>query len=271
MRKKKDEDDKGMKEVKHQKAAGNGYLPGSPLYKAEQKVKMEKTSKMEPINLKGPPIVDDALKGEEATVPKDPDEAWEAYKKNWAAMTGAHLVSTLVSTVISVLIILCCAFVYLKNKVDPTMAPIDGLEHEIYLLDKKDFRFGLFDCFHTPPICLLSCCCPTIRWADTMRMAGLMAFYTAVVVMTVLEGLSPLSGGLTALIMLIMAVHQRQNIRRIFGMPAGDASTYLQDCCTYLCCPCCAVVQEARQIEEAYAVKHPVLVRVMPGARFEYR
>lgn len=268
-----------METVEHQKAAGNGYLPGSPLYKEEQKRKAAKTAALDPevpdvledavnpqvITPQGP-VAKDILEGKKPKWPQHPDEVYGAFKNSWTAMTGANLVATLISAFLSVLVVLCCAFVYMKNKVDPQQPPLDGLDHEAYLLDKKDWRFGLCDCFQTPPLCLLSFCCPTIRWSDTMRMAGIMSFYTAVTVMTVLGSLSPLTGGLTYLIMLCFAVHHRQNIRRTFGIPAGNASTYCQDCCIYTCCTCCAIVQEARQVEEAYAVNHPV-VRLMAPPR----
>lgn len=252
-----------MKTVKHDKVAGKGYEPGSPLYDEQQKKKGVKAAKLAPVDIWGQvPLVKESLDEESLKVPKHPDEAYDTWKKNWAFFTGAHLASVLLTSFVNVLIVLCCAFVYMRNKVDPRQPPLDGLDHEAYLLDKNDWRFGLFDCFRTPPICMLSCCCPTIRWADTMRMAGILSFYTGVVVMTVLTSLGPLAGGLTMLIGVCIAVHQRQRIRRLFGMPAGNASTYCQDCCVYTCCSVCAIVQEARQVEEAYAVNHPV-VRIM--------
>lgn len=257
-----------MKTVKHDKVAGNGYIPGSPLYETEQKVKAKKTAKLAPVTTwEKVPLVEDASDADGLKVPENTDEAYDTWKSNWEAFTGEHLASMLLSAFVSVCVVLCCAYVYMKNKVDPWgQVPRDGLDHEAYLLDKSDWRFGLCDCFQTPPLCLLSCCCPAIRWADTMRMAGIMSFYTGVMVMTVLGALSPFAGGLSTLIMLAIAVHHRQNIRRLFGMPAGNAATYCTDCCVYMCCSCCAIVQEARQVEEAYAVNHPV-VRLMAPPR----
>lgn len=272
--------EKSIPVVEHDKVAGNGYLPGSPLYRLEQRVKLQQTKNLEAVgdadrltanSLWEPPVVEEQFRFPDK-FPDNPEEVYAIWLTHWQFMTGELLASFLISTLVGVFIILCCAFAYTKIKVDPIIGapPRDGLDHEAYLLDKNDWRFGLCDCMQTPLLCFLSTCCPAIRWADTMRLAGFLGFYAAVLLMSVLFCLNPITSGVTSLVMLCIAVRHRQSIRRIFGMPAGDASTYCQDCCAYMCCSCCAIVQEARQVEEAYGVNHPV-VRLMAPKRQDLR
>merc|ERR1719393_1257647 len=128
-------------------------------------------------------------------------------------------------------------------------------------LQPKDWRFGLCGCTSASFIInCLACCCPSIRWADTMRMAGLYTFWIGVVIFAGLYLLNPYTAGLTFLMLLVVVTWQRQELRKRFGLQTGGV-TYCVDCLTYLCCMCCAIVQEAQQMEEAYAVQHPALER----------
>lgn len=94
-----------------------------------------------------------------------------------------------------------------------------------------------------------------------MRMAGLMAFWTAIIVMGFLYAVSPYTGGLALLVMLCLVTYRRQQVRQLFGMNSGGMTTMGEDCCVYIFCSCCAIVQEARQLEEAYAVGYPLQIK----------
>jgi len=177
-----------------------------------------------------------------------------------------HITGTLIMTIlISILTSLCMlsafAFCYTKIKTDPLGPPQDGDIHTVQALNTGTWRYGTFDCFHDTKICLISCCCPIIRWSDTMRMAGLMGFWAAVLIMGFLWTISGWTDGLFGLVMLGLAVYRRQQIRALFGMQRGDAKTFLEDCCCYCWCSCCLVIQEARQLEEAYAVGYPLQIK----------
>lgn len=266
-----------MKTEQHQKEAGNGYLPGSPLYEEQEKLKRPKT----PAAVIGPLPGTLGAGGPNITHPAaslktpselSPEETYEVWKFNTGVIT-ANVATFLLFTALQFLVVMCCAFVYIKNKVDPLQPPRDGLEHHPSALDRPDFRFGLFDCMHAPPICFWAFCCPTIRWSDTMRMAGLMSFWVAVIGMTLLSTFGVIAQGLTLLIYACIGAYHRQQIRRLFGMPAGDFKTGAEDFCAYCCCclcGCCAIVQEARQLEEAYAVNHRV-VKVVAAPRQQLR
>jgi len=52
--------------------------------------------------------------------------------------------------------------------------------------------------------------------------------------------------------------HYRHRVREMFGMEQ-TWGTAVGDCCAYWWCAPCAIVQEARQIEEAYAVDHKAI------------
>lgn len=134
--------------------------------------------------------------------------------------------------------------------------------HSANLLDQGNFRYGLFDCFSADRIvCCTALCCPSIRWADTMRMAGIFSFWTGVLLFAALLNLATATAGLSSLILLCITTWKRHVIRQLFDMPTGFGSCAL-DCMTYFCCACCAIIQEARQMEEAHAVKHKVLKRI---------
>lgn len=164
--------------------------------------------------------------------------------------------------------VLLCAFGYDRVKTDSRYSlgtnplgysPQAGEAHSQDALNRGTWRWGLFECFGDIKICMISCICPCIRWSDTMRMAGLMGFWIAIILMSFLYALSPFVGGISSLIMLAIVTYRRQEIRKLFRMNS-DGTTWCEDCCTYMWCSCCAIVQEARQLEEAYAVGYPLAV-----------
>lgn len=176
-------------------------------------------------------------------------------------ITSAMIMQSLVSIFMSLICLLMCAFGYTRVKTDLRIPPNDGQDHSPDLLNRGAWRFGLFDCIHDSKICMISCCCPIIRWSDTMRMAGLMTFWSAILIMGFLYAINPLTGGLTLLVMLCIATYRRQQMRKLFGMISGDHTSVCEDCCVYFWCSCCAIAQEARQLEEAYAVGYPLQIK----------
>lgn len=168
----------------------------------------------------------------------------------------------LLYTAITAALITVLALLYQYRKKDPEGVPNDGLEHKAELLEGR-WRFGLFDCLGDLNICCLTCCCPAIRWADTIRMAGFLSFWTGFMVFLGLQllgpvwsAVSPQTASICGVILLIILVFYRQRQRRLFGMQSGTLGSYAEDCFTYCCCGCCAIIQEARHLEEAWAVEH---------------
>jgi Cys-rich protein (TIGR01571 family) len=165
---------------------------------------------------------------------------------------------TMLFTIAFIVMEVAVAAFYNAKKSDSTTAPQDGAEHSIALLQNGEFRYGLFDCLQVPSLTAFAFLCCPVRWADSMRMAGFLAFWTAAGIMIGLGAASPLTSGLTVILALIMAVYYRQKLRSEFGMVTGSLKSIAEDVVAYAFCPCLAVVQEARQLEEAYAVGHPI-------------
>lgn len=171
----------------------------------------------------------------------------------------SHLSMLFIEGVLCMIMILIFAACYKSYKENPTCPPQDGEEHTAELLDRQNWRFGLCSCTSNPSVCCMTLCCPVIRWADTMEMSGLMVFWAAVTVCALLLSMSYATFGLTYLLFVLMATHGRQQLRELFGLSGRSAQGCMYDCFLYSCCCYCAIWQEAQQLEEAYAVGHPVV------------
>lgn len=244
--------------------AGSGYVPekvpeGVPDREEATTMGQEEAEKFIPTQ-EGIPSSPEAA-GEKLDSIKPPGsfkEVGRNIEESWWLVVNA-----LISSLVSLLTILLCAVVYRYVKKDPVM-PQD--ERARRRLDAGEWRFGLFDCHQTPALCLLAWCCPFIRWSDTMRMANLMGFWLALVVSACLGTLIAPTASLTFWIWVCLAAYKRQQIRQLFGIQPGTSSTYCQDCITFWCCGCCAITQEARQLEEAWTVGHDVVKVEAPAA-----
>jgi len=53
----------------------------------------------------------------------------------------------------------------------------------------------------------------------------------------------------------------RQKLREKFQMVSHGGLTYVWDCGLYACCTCCALVQEARMVEDAVRMQHPAVAQ----------
>jgi len=223
------------KTVVHKKEAGNGYLKGSPLYKKQEAL-------------------------EKKTV-------WEAlktfdFKAAWKAITWKHIGYVFIDQFIWVILVLLVAYFYQKNK------PMLSEKSSSFIENRPDWKYGLFDCsdmFSSDlSICGMACCCPAIRWADTMsnpkvafhekedwgaynEQTGL-TFWKALAIVIVLVFLGPFTLHISTLVLFCVFIYYRQKLRVIFHHSPGGAS-YVWDCLAYCCCACCAMVQEAREVE----------------------
>jgi len=116
------------------------------------------------------------------------------------------------------------------------------------------FSFGLFDGFNLDPdwrICLFSCCCQPVRWADTASNLRIrfVHFWPGIVIFGSLCALSGLTWGVTALVLLLVVVQNRQRIREVYGLPHGSFETVCLDCMAWSFCGPCATMQEAMEVE----------------------
>lgn len=122
--------------------------------------------------------------------------------------------------------------------------------------DPEHFDHGLFHCCDEPLLTALSCCCCAVRWADTMTIAGQFGFVVAYIIYVALYGLDYI-GLPGSLILAIVCTFKRQRLRELAKIPHGDCGTVCADFWAYCCCAPCAIVQEARQFDEAYGGTPP--------------
>lgn len=118
----------------------------------------------------------------------------------------------------------------------------------------EEFQFGPFDgndFGRDCQICICALCCPWIRWAETSAAPQIqfLAFLPGLFITAVLASASSVTFGASLLILLIVVLLCRQRIRDIYGLPSGTCQIIFCDCLLWVCCPCCAIAQEARQVE----------------------
>lgn len=157
------------------------------------------------------------------------------------------------------LFIILFAFLYDKVRHNTAFPQVKGVDdHE------AGFSYGLFGCFQDLRLAVFSCMCPVLRWADTMDKSGndsygsLITYWKGIALMATLYALNmyigyvamyPFLGLSFATVLLVVNVIYRQKLRRRYSILAGSFRTFAEDVGAWLCCPCCAMVQEARQVE----------------------
>lgn len=147
-----------------------------------------------------------------------------------------------------VLFVCVVAFFYYRQK--PVKEALLPEAEEMVGLD--DWKYGLCECCSEPSICLWACCCPAIRWADTLGMTGLISFWLAFSIYVGIDFVGGFAGeALFWMLLAIICAGYRQELRIKFGMRRRGGLTYVEDCLLYCCCWLCVMTQEARQVEEA--------------------
>lgn len=163
--------------------------------------------------------------------------------KHWAV---SNTVSWAIYMVLALLIWTCCY-------------PTEPLQ----VLDAEDpmhtFQYSHFGCFRNPGICLCACCCPGLRWADTMRLAGLLPICTGLTVFFVAALLNGLmySNVFIGLATCLLLLYYRQKLRGRLALHSCTAYTCCVDFIYVFLCPWCAIAQEARVVRHAYKAGTP--------------
>jgi len=124
---------------------------------------------------------------------------------------------------------------------------------------------GLFDCFESMSIVLLSCCVTPYRWAQTAQRAGLYEFARALalygvpwLIFVVLQLVWDATKAWYLIfpslacwaVQVYLGSKARLRIRQHYGIPGTDAD----DCMLHTFCRPCAVAQEARHIDRDLAI-----------------
>eukprot|EP00929_Paragymnodinium_shiwhaense_P114146 TRINITY_DN82480_c0_g1_i1.p1 TRINITY_DN82480_c0_g1~~TRINITY_DN82480_c0_g1_i1.p1 ORF type:complete len:398 (-),score=66.53 TRINITY_DN82480_c0_g1_i1:167-1360(-) len=153
-------------------------------------------------------------------------------------------------------ILLVCAVAYFyhqrKKDIPPQSLPYDGDEFTHSICNLMDSHEG-------GHICLCAWCCPAIRWAETASnvKVNLLSFWQALLIFLLLSvyaaGMHSAGyielGSVFWIMLVIVAVWQRQKLRGVFGHGQGRLKTVALDTLTWICCPCCAIIQEAKEVE----------------------
>lgn len=171
---------------------------------------------------------------------------------------------TIYSTSIWCTLILLTAWRYKSQKRSPY-----GEETSL-LLTESDFRewtSGPFECCQDMNICLWACVCPCIRWSDTLEIAGLARFWVGLTFCGTVVLMNSLPSFLMLwLVLSLIWMAFRQQLRRRFAMEHDSPSTVFGDWVLYcFCCPC-AVAQEARHVEAACRAGHKAVTPPAPCA-----
>lgn len=114
---------------------------------------------------------------------------------------------------------------------------------------KTTFQEGHFSCLRSPEICLCACLCPGLRWADTMNLMGFLKIGVGLSVVffcALLNGFTSYANAAVGPFTLCLALYYRHKLREQFNLPAWTCGSCCLDGLYILCCPWCAIAQEAR-------------------------
>lgn len=224
-----------METVVHSKEAGDGYKKGSPLYGKQEASKVNTT-----ISHDG-----DAKSLSKNTSPVDFWRYWAEYP---VSMLTIHLAYILIMAAVAY------AYRILKAKGHLGGASLAN-EEAPFPYEGDAFTYGFVDvhsCKQDWPIWLSACCCPMVRWSDTVSapQAPLLDFWTAIFMMIALEVLGPLTWFGSSFFVVLVGIYFRQRLRLLFGHEPKRCKTVALDFLAWCCCPLCAIVQEAKEVEK---------------------
>jgi len=240
--------------VTHKKHANGGYKKGSPLYNKQERLEAKEPKQKQPLV---------------ATLPKQteapsaqPYQPYPRFNFGISIFTYVYLINFSVYA----FFVLVVAYVYEKNvgsimrKEKLTASPED-----LPAWTRCGFSFSLFDCGNVQtdwPICLTAYCCPIVLWASTAskttggdhHWSPFMGYWKAVILLLVLVCLGPFTFGMTLLVILLILLKRRRELRKgvltYYGADMGFRS-WMEDICLIFCCngfQCCQLVQEAREV-----------------------
>jgi len=194
----------------------------------------------------------EATKAQEATASA---RAAPALAPRWSGMSKRFWVM-FSSWIVYIVALLLAAFLYSRVRLKMHF-PQDKSAN-----NGTGFTYGLLSCHKDWKLAVLSFCCPPLRWADTMDKAndtgGLLRYWQGIAILVTLWALYmfvagvclyPFTASIFVFGILLLEVEMRQRLRRRYDISAGSLKTYAEDCLAWICCSCCAMVQEARQVE----------------------
>lgn len=173
----------------------------------------------------------------------------------WNKFMNAHRQSAMISSAIWASLLSLIAYYWRNTRIPKVPDASKQSDADEF----KDFKYGLFGCFDDLNYCICGACCPAIRWAETISyVPRQLAFWGAFAMFVGLQFGSQVvtyfvgsGSGFIAVVFLCTLVYFRQQLRKQFDMEHGTPKTCCLDCFTYFCCGCCAIIQEARHVEDA--------------------
>lgn len=176
----------------------------------------------------------------------------DSVNKSRPVPTALEILRRLLPALVTVVVGFVAAVIYRCTKRWP--APEMATETDLQV-----WSSGHFDCLAEPMLCCMACCCPCIRWADTMDMANVIGFWPAAAVFLFLIA-SNFWLPAFVIINIALLIYGRQMLRKGFAMKEQTTARSLCGDCLYVSfCTPCAITQEARHVEKAAKVKHPLL------------
>jgi Cys-rich protein (TIGR01571 family) len=182
---------------------------------------------------------------EEDGPPITPLEYWAKYPSTMALLYSVYIVFV-------VLVAFLYNQLYMQSSPRKASPPLEDEAHGDGCFD--NLTLGLFDVRHINqdwPNYMMACFCPAVRWAGTVSAeeAPVLGFWAALLLVLVLNLLGPVTNGATCLLLVPLAVYFRQRLRSHDGESAQTPKTVAFDVLAWAFCPCCALVQEAREAE----------------------
>lgn len=226
--------------VQHDKDPASGYNEGSPLYEEQQRWMQRNGDNSLPNG------------GDFEWVPVPWRSVWQQFYD--------YPMSSVFGLILQILLIICFAWLYLQYMPSWRRKHADLAFHHSNEADSfTDWRHTPWDvnCGQDWQLCCWGAFCPMIRWADTIGNERVLkgSFWTAFFLMLILYVIGPLTFGISLIAALCIAIYFRQRMRRIFNLSPGEPLTVFYDTLLWCCCPFCALMQEARQVEKAQAIK----------------
>jgi len=157
------------------------------------------------------------------------------------------LVNTLVSFAIWLVLFLICAAIYSRTMAIPEL-DMDRLRQS-NLLASDGFKYHCCAWYQTPMLSLCACFVPGVPWADTMGAVRIMSYGMSLGIWILITALSMLTGGISWILLAGLFAYFRQQMRKKLDMQNEGMDCFC-DYCLWLWCPCCTIVQEARQAFE---------------------
>jgi len=150
--------------------------------------------------------------------------------------------------------VLCASFYYQARLHYPKM--FHPLARTEVFPSTSVFSFALLD-MSDPNLCVVGCCCPWLRWADTMDRHGYMSYWKAffatfcfmLLLITVCESIYDVPYIAVAIYIsnALLGVFYRQKLRDHFLKESGTFKSLVKDCYAWFLCQPCAIIQEARE------------------------